>query len=119
METGSAMAVGKVEGGLLWSREGERREPEGDQRGQVGDQRVVLDPEVLERPLRRKYTAEYKLRALHEADRCSRPGELGALLRREGLYSFHLTTWRRQRKKRGGIRGAVSKEKGQEGQGGR
>jgi len=54
------------------------------------------DPEVVEKPGRRKFTAEYKERILREADRCA-PGELGALLRREGLYSSHLTKWRRQR----------------------
>jgi transposase-like protein len=48
------------------------------------------------RPTRRRFTAEYKLRILQEADRCV-PGELGALLRREGLYSSHLTHWRQQR----------------------
>lgn len=111
MEKGLGMAVGKVEGGLLWSREGERREPEGDHRGEAGDQRVAVDPEVLERPLRRKYTAEYKLRVLDEADRCSRPGELGALLRREGLYSSHLTIWRRQRE-RGVLEGLSPKKRG-------
>jgi transposase-like protein len=47
------------------------------------------------RPTRRRFTAEYKLRVLQEADRCA-PGELGALLRRAGLYSSHLTTWRQQ-----------------------
>ncbi len=55
------------------------------------------DPEVTERPSRRQYSAEYKLRILREADLCSAPGEIGALLRREGLYSSHLITWRRQR----------------------
>lgn len=55
------------------------------------------DPEVAERPKRRRFTAEYKLRILREADACKRDGDLGALLRREGLYSSHLTTWRRQR----------------------
>jgi transposase len=55
------------------------------------------DPEVRERAARRRFTAEYKLRILREADGCTGPGELGALLRREGLYSSHLTTWRRQR----------------------
>ena len=52
--------------------------------------------EVVAKPTRRRFTAEYKLRILLEADRCS-AGELGALLRREGLYSSHLTTWRKQR----------------------
>jgi transposase-like protein len=55
------------------------------------------DPEVPEKAARRRFTAEYKLRILREADRCAEPGALGALLRREGLYSSHLTTWRRQR----------------------
>lgn len=52
--------------------------------------------EILERPHRRRFTAEYKLRILAEADRAER-GEIGALLRREGLYSSLLTQWRRQR----------------------
>jgi len=55
------------------------------------------DPEVTERATRRRFTAEYKLRILREVDACSAHGELGALLRREGLYSSHLATWRRQR----------------------
>ena len=55
------------------------------------------DPEVTERAKRRRFTAEYKLRILREADACKGDGDLGALLRREGLYSSHLTTWRRQR----------------------
>lgn len=58
---------------------------------------VVPDPEVAVKPERRRFTAEYKQRILREADACTEPGELGALLRREGLYSSHLTTWRRQR----------------------
>jgi transposase len=58
---------------------------------------VVADPEVPEKALRRRFTAEYKLRVLQEADACSEPGEIGALLRREGLYSSHLVVWRRQR----------------------
>ena len=57
---------------------------------------VVPDPEVVEQARRRRFTAKYKLQVLAEADRCE-PGEIGALLRREGLYSSHLTTWRRQR----------------------
>ena len=57
----------------------------------------VPDPEVVPRAKRRQYTAEYKLRIVEEADNCSKPGEVGALLRREGLYSSHLSKWRRQR----------------------
>jgi transposase-like protein len=52
---------------------------------------------VQERPKRRQLTAEYKLRILREADACTEPGEIGALLRREGLYSSQLTEWRRLR----------------------
>ncbi len=55
------------------------------------------DPEVSEKPTRRRYPAEYKLRILKEADACTEPGDVGALLRREGLYSSILSTWRRQR----------------------
>ena len=57
----------------------------------------IPDPAVPEKPVRRRFTAEYKLRILREADACTQPGQLGALLRREGLYSSHLSTWRRQR----------------------
>lgn len=55
------------------------------------------DPELVERAQRRRFTAEYKLSVLREADGLSRPGEIGALLRREGLYSSHLSVWRAQR----------------------
>jgi transposase len=55
------------------------------------------DPEVVPRAGRRKYTGEYKLRILEEAERYTVPGQVGALLRREGLYSSHLSKWRRQR----------------------
>ena len=57
------------------------------------------DPELVERARRRRFTAEYKLGILREADACSKPGEIGALLRREGLYSSLLTEWRRQRER--------------------
>jgi transposase-like protein len=64
----------------------------------LGDRRLVraVDPEVLERPRRRKFSAEYKVRILREAERARESGQLGALLRREGLYTSNLTTWRRQ-----------------------
>ena len=48
------------------------------------------DPEVVDRPLRRRFSPSYKLRIVEEADRCTEPGEVGQLLRREGLYSSHL-----------------------------
>jgi len=54
-------------------------------------------PELIERPQRRRFSAEYKLAVLREADGLTAPGAVGALLRREGLYSSHLSTWRRQR----------------------
>ncbi len=57
----------------------------------------VPDPELGEKARRRRYSAKYKLAIVREADECSRPGEVGALLRREGLYSSHLGTWRAQR----------------------
>ncbi len=53
--------------------------------------------EVSEKPARRRFTAEYKLRILAEADRCTELGQIGEVLRREGLYSSHLSNWRRQR----------------------
>ena len=55
------------------------------------------DPEVPEKPRRRRFTAEYKLSIVAEADACREPGEVGVLLRREGLYSSHLSIWRQQR----------------------
>ncbi len=54
------------------------------------------DPEVPERPARRRFSAEYKLRIVEEANAAIEPGQVGALLRREGLYSSHLVDWRRQ-----------------------
>jgi transposase-like protein len=55
------------------------------------------DPEVPEKARRRRFSGEYKLAILREADRCTQPGQIGALLRRERLYSSHLVDWRRQR----------------------
>lgn len=59
---------------------------------------VVPPTEVRPKAKRRTFTAEYKARILAEADTCTKPGEVGALLRREGLYSSHLTEWRGLRK---------------------
>jgi len=53
--------------------------------------------EVAAKAERRRFTAEYKQKVLREADNCQRPGEIGALLRREGLYWSNLTNWRKQR----------------------
>jgi transposase len=57
----------------------------------------IPDPEVVPRAKRRRFSAAYKLRILEEADASSGSRQIGALLRREGLYSSHLATWRRQR----------------------
>jgi len=54
-------------------------------------------PEVVEKPERRTFDAAYRLRIVEEADRCVEPGQVGELLRREGLYSSYLAKWRRQR----------------------
>ncbi len=59
-----------------------------------GDGSDRPDPEVPERATRRRFTAEYKLRIVQEAEAC-KDGEIGALLRREGLYSSHLGKWAR------------------------
>jgi transposase len=71
----------------------------------------IPDPEVVPKAKRRKFTAEYKRRILEEADNCTEAGQIGALLRREGLYSSHLTTWRRQRD-RGVAKGLSPKKRG-------
>ena len=72
---------------------------------------VRPDPEVVAKPKRRRFAAEYRLRILEEADRCTELGEVGRLLRREGLYSSHLTAWRRARRN-GALRGLTSKKRG-------
>jgi len=72
---------------------------------------VEREVEVSAKAERRRFTAEYKRKILKEADGCSRPGELGALLRREGLYSSHLTAWRRAREQ-GGLAGLSPKKRG-------
>jgi transposase-like protein len=72
---------------------------------------VVPEVEVLAKPTRRRFTAEYKRKILREADACTEPGAIGALLRREGLYSSHLTTWRAQRE-RGELAGLTPKKRG-------
>lgn len=67
--------------------------------------------EVVAKASRRRFTAEYKRKILREADACTVPGTIGALLRREGLYSSHLTTWRAQRA-RGELAGLTPKQRG-------
>lgn len=71
----------------------------------------VADPEVLAQAKRRQFTAEYKQRILAEADQCQAAGAIGALLRREGLYSSHLSKWRQQRAA-GQLQGLRRKQRG-------
>jgi len=69
------------------------------------------EPEVVAKKPRRRFTVKHKMRILKEADSCTEPGQLGALLRREGLYSSNLTTWRRQRDQ-GMLTGLAPKKRG-------
>ena len=71
----------------------------------------IPNPAVLEKPVRRHFGVEYKLRILHEADQCTKSGQVGALLRRDGLYSSHLTAWRQQRSE-GTLAGLAPKRRG-------
>lgn len=95
-------------------REAERSEAERAGAGVTGRRPeviVVADPEVPEKARRRQFSGEYKLRVLREADACSEAGEIGALLRREGLYSSHLTLWRQQRDQ-GTLQGLAPRKRG-------
>jgi transposase len=69
------------------------------------------DTEVVEKAKRRQYTAEYKLRILREVDACKEKGEIGALLRREGLYSSLISKWREQCD-RGSLEGLAGHKRG-------
>jgi len=69
------------------------------------------DPEVPEKASRRRFSAEYKARIVRAADACTESGQIGALLRREGLYSSHLTEWRRLRDE-GGLAGLAPQKRG-------
>ena len=70
------------------------------------------ETEVSEKARRRRFTVEFKRRVVREADACKAPGEVGALLRREGLYSSHLTTWRAARDRGELAPGAPPKKRG-------
>lgn len=69
------------------------------------------DPEVVAKPKRRRFTAEYKLRVLREADALEDTGGIGEMLRREGLYSSHLSQWRKEREQNG-IAGLTPRKRG-------
>ena len=75
----------------------------------------IPDPEVVPRAKRRQFTAKYKLRIVEEADACTEPGEIGALLRREGLYSSHLSKWRQLRQD-GQLQALSAKKRGRKAQ---
>jgi transposase len=84
---------------LLAPERGEPKRSEGEPNAGANNaaaETPVPDPEVRAQPKRRRFTAAYKARIVEEAQRCTEPGQIGALLRREGLYSSALTTWRRQ-----------------------
>jgi transposase len=88
----------------------------GGDRGVLGGARpgsgdVRPDPELAERPKRRTFTAAYKLRILGEAAGASRPGEIASMLRREGLYTSHLTSWRKQQDA-GALAGLAPRKRG-------
>lgn len=89
----------------------QKQKPIRNQNGVTADKRP--DPEVVSKAKRRVFTARYKQWVLEEADKClEQPGRVGALLRREGLYSSHLTTWRRQREA-GQLAGLAPQKRGQ------
>ena len=69
------------------------------------------DPQVVPKAKRRQFSAKYKLRILTEADNCTERGEIGALLRREGLYSSYLADWRKQRES-GALNGLRDRKRG-------
>ena len=81
-------------------KQDESRKPNGE----------MVDPEVDARPQRRRFTAKDKLRIVEAADRCTEPGAVGALLRREGIYSSYLTAWREEC--RSGALASLSKKRG-------
>ena len=72
---------------------------------------VLADPEVVAKPTRRQFTAQYRLRILEESERGAESGHVGRLLRREGLYSSHLSAWRKARRE-GSLQGLSSKTRG-------
>lgn len=82
MENVASIGIGPAETSLVWA---------------IGTSRVASRRRDAESHARRRFTAEYKYRILREADRCTQRGELGELLRREGLRASHLAVWRRQR----------------------
>ncbi|MBI9018749.1 MAG: transposase [Phycisphaerae bacterium] len=92
----------------------ERAEPQrsgGEANAVAKNGELIPDPEVLAQPKRRRFTAAYKVRIVEEAQKCTDSGQIGALLRREGLYSSSLTSWRRQYKN-GALKGLKEENRG-------
>ena len=98
-------------------REGERSEADrsGGAANSAGPSSAGIspapDPEVAATAKRRRFTAEYKLSILSQVESCREQGDIGALLRQEGLYSSHLSKWRQQRQK-GALAGLTPKKRG-------
>ena len=76
------------------------------------DSQAAVATEVTEKAKRRTFSAAFKKRVLEEADRCTKPGELGAMLRREGLYSSHVAMWRAARRQQGEATGLDPRRRG-------
>ena len=77
----------------------------------TGPEEIVREVEVVAKATRRRFSAEYKLKILRAAEAGTKPGEIGALLRREGLYGSNITTWRAQQRK-GALAGLAQKPRG-------
>ncbi len=103
MEEQQAVGAGEAQGA--------RRASGGFPARGESERKRAVDPEVPAKARRRQFPAEYKRRVLREADAARDTGEIGALLRREGLYSSHLATWRRARA-RGELAGLSPKRRG-------
>ncbi len=95
--------------GAQW-RDGEQSEPPRNEGPTPVGKIPYMDPEVPAKAKRRRFSAAYKLQILQEADACTNRGEIGELLRREGLYSSRLTSWRNQRN--AGAFGALNEKRG-------
>ena len=87
----------------------QHQEPQSDLAGEIPD------PEVVPKAKRRQFTAAYKLRIIREADACTEPGQIGSLLRREGLYSSYLSKWRQQQAE-GQLQALSSRKRGRKSQ---
>ena len=93
----------------------EQQQQQQEQKQQQTDPATrIPDPEVVPKARRRQFTAEYKLRIVREADACTASGQVGSLLRREGLYSSYLSKWRQQREE-GQLQALSAEKRGRKG----